>query len=128
MMNSLLAGGVVAAMVAGWAQVKGFFSYVSGFFVVNVSLNDSASEVLLRYIRTKWRLLPSGKLYYAIRYFTFKGLSHSTLVPYKVPPTDSIYYKKGCVLFLSGSREKLKIKFFRGTINFDQFVIDATLA
>lgn len=120
--NTLLAGGLAAAIVGAWQQVKAVFGYVSSFVIVQAKLDYNTSAVIREHIKKEWRLLPSGLVSYKSRYITFKDDSHCTVVPFKLPAKGGIFVKGWKVLFVTFDGEVLGISYIRGLVNFDDIV------
>lgn len=126
-MELLTMGGIAAAVAAGWSQVKSFASYVSSFVVVQARMDDYTSSVLRRYLRQHWKLVPSGKVAYRMRYIQFTGESESTRVPFKVPDTHMIYYSGHRFLMVEDSNEILKVSHLRGLVDLEDLVEKALI-
>lgn len=124
-MNPLLTGGVVAALMAGWSQIKSFASYLSSFVVIQASLDEYTSTLVRKHLRKYGTLLPSGQLTYRIRYIAFVGERDSTRVPFKIPGQNTVYLLGRRPLFVNDNGERLHISFLRWTVNMDQVIIDA---
>lgn len=120
-MNSLMTGGIIAAVLAGWTQVKAFASYVSSFVVVQASLDDTTSFLVRNHLRADWRRLPSGQHIYKIKFISFVGRNYSTRVPFKLPAADSVYFKKWPLLVHDNGSE-LRLSYIRGTINIEEVI------
>ncbi len=124
-MSPLLTGGIVAAVAAGWQQVKSFVSYVSSFVIVQADLDDYTSNVVRRHLRKNWKLLPSGQVFYRICYVTFNGKTESTRVPFKLPGLNMVYRQGRRLLFVREQNERLRVLYLRGTLNFETIIVDA---
>jgi SpoVK/Ycf46/Vps4 family AAA+-type ATPase len=121
-MELLTMGGIAAAVAAGWSQVKAFGAYLSSFVIVQARLDDYTSSVVRRYLRQHWKLVPSGQVYYRIRYIQFTGRSESTRVPFKMPDGAMIYYSGCRWLVVEDVNEALKIKHVRGLVDLEALV------
>jgi len=60
--STLFAGGVFAAIMAGWSQVKSLAASLTRIVVVQVDLESQAASVLYEYLRLNWKEGPTGKL------------------------------------------------------------------
>lgn len=60
--STLFAGGIFAAVMAGWSQVKSLASSLTRIVVVQVNLEAQAASILYEYLRLNWKEGPTGKL------------------------------------------------------------------
>ncbi len=127
-MNTLLTGGLAAAAVAAWSQVKSTFSYLSSFVVIQATLDGESSEAMNRELKTNWIALPSGQVYYKSWAMYFVGQMRATRVPYKLRMQASIYRKGWRFMFVHDDGHQFKISYLRGTIDFDQLLLKALKA
>lgn len=121
--NLLAGGGIAAAVVAGWSQVKAAFSYVSSFVMVTADLDDMLRSQVIQHLRYhEWKLVPGGKLFYRSSYLYFReGGTHC--VPFRLPPPKAIYRKGWRLLFVNMSTSGHgSLTFVRGTLDLDAFV------
>lgn len=124
--GSLLAtGGLTAAVVAGWNQVKNMFSYLSSFIIVQVDLDYTLSGAVRVYLRTEYKAAPTGMLNYVQRKLPFKSKNVTRIVPFLTLPKRTIFFKKGHVLFVNGSHDQMHICAIRGTVNFNKLISNA---
>lgn len=91
--SSLLTGGAIAMVVAGWHQVKSVFSYLSAFLVRTVRLDNTTSYAVLYELRGHWKLVPTGKTRVQVKQCRVSIGASVIEVPYELPDTTSIYYR-----------------------------------
>lgn len=122
--STLLAGGAIALIAGFWQQAKNTFQYLSSFFIIQAEFPDSLSHTIRTYLKTNYKLLPSGLYHYESVFFS-KSMSSSTLeAPFRLEnPKISIYYKGfKFILFKRTSNSMLTI---RGIVNFDHVISSA---
>ena len=122
--SSLLAGGVAAAVVAGWSQVKSILSQLSGLLVVTTELDDHAMLTIYSYLRRNWYLLPSGKHKIFTQWVTLKR-GDRVGAPFRVnsPHYPSVFVKgRQVVIFRQGGQSMTT---FRFVTDFRQIAIEA---
>lgn len=127
--SALALGGIAAAIVAGWAQVKNAFTYLSSFIIVTADVDEALEMQVIRYLRENWKLLPSGLLVYRARYIKFNEATSnmSTLVPFRIPAQRATYIRSGRLLFVSGKGSGMTLTVLRGTINTDEIIREALI-
>lgn len=127
--SAIALGGIAAAVVAGWAQVKNAFTYLSSFIIVTADIDEALEMQVVRYLRENWKLLPSGLLVYKARYIKFHGSTSnmSTLVPFRVPAHRATYMRGGRLLFVSSKGSGMTLTVLRGTINTDEIIREALI-
>lgn len=123
MNSTLLTGGLMAAVVAGWSQVKSALAWLSSFVVTQANLDEMTSHVMRQEIRTQWRMLPSGQNYYVAKYIMFLGANHATRVPFKLPGSRTVWFRGLQFFFVSDDGNKLHLSYIRGTVNLEALLI-----
>lgn len=127
MISILAGGGLAAAAVAGWTQIKNMFSYVSSFVMVTAELEAPLVRPMIQFLRYEdWQLVPGGKLIYRSDYFFFHREKKTRIVPFKVPPTKAIYRRGWRLLFVNlPPLQKGTITFVRGTVDLNALLKSA---
>lgn len=116
--STLLTGGIVAAVVAGWQQVKTVFSYISSFLISTGKYSSSLTLPILRHVRENYRMLPSGKLFYNV---TVKNIDNDfTFVPYRTLPATSIFFRGFRFIIIKYNVSGLTITTIRGLVDLDE--------
>lgn len=115
-------GGIAAVVASGWTQVKNIFGYLSSFIIVSAEYDRTSSRSMTNYLRTHWKLLPSGKLIYRTRQLWLFKQSRSKYVPFRLPAKTAIYRKGKQILFVTGTSNRLTVSFLRGTVNTDELL------
>lgn len=123
---SLALGGLAAAAVALWSQIRAAASYLSSFAVVTLTTDQSLADPLHIYIRTHFKLVPSGQLRYIGLYVNLIGRKNTTIVPYKVTPSTAIWRQGFRFLVVTHGGDYIKLVTLRGMFNFES-VISAAL-
>jgi hypothetical protein len=123
-MSALLTGGIAAAVIAGWQQVKSTFSYVSSFVVIQSHFDVSISKVLNEMLRQEWQRLPSGQHQYMSKWMFLPGTRQAYLIPFKLHSKRSIYRKGWRLIFVQDDGAQISITYLRG-VDFDSLLGDA---
>lgn len=123
--GAVAAGGLIAMIVAGWQQVKGFFAYVSGLVVVRAQCDPSLKNELIYYLKAKWRVAPSGLFNYRSLWRDIAGSSNLGLVPFRVLNAKNIFYRKWQVAVVNLPGNGMNIYAIRGTLNFEDLIKEA---
>lgn len=126
--TSIATGGLAAAAIAGWQQIKNIFGYVSGFIIIRAEFEPSFNYQLMVQIKKDYRRLPSGLYYYAGLWINLIGNKQHTLVPFRVSPPNAIYVSGRRLLFVHQTNDKVSIATIRGLVNMDKLVADAVEA
>jgi hypothetical protein len=122
--STLATGGLIAVLVAGWQQVKTFFSYISSFIIVDVILDVGLSHPFRTYIQSHWKCLPSGHLVYLVRWMASKNKSWDLIVPFKMVANRSVWYHRGKVIIVLFKQQRVQILTLQGMVNFDKMISD----
>lgn len=114
----LASGGIFAGVMAGWSNVKSFFSYISSFVVIQVTLDGYlATRPVYEYLKLNYKQPPSGLYFYQACLFFIKSKGRDASVPFRLTPTSTIFYRKTQILFVSFSGREMKIRALRGLFN-----------
>lgn len=120
-MSALLTGGIAAAVIAGWQQVKSTFSYVSSFIVIQSHFDTSMSTLMNKMLRAEWQRLPSGQHQYIAKWMFPLGIRQAYLIPFKLHSKRSIYRKGWRFIFVQDDGSQISTTYLRG------FNLDALL-
>lgn len=123
----LATGGIAAAVVAGWSQVKSFFSYLSSFVVIRA---DVVGHPLMGptayYFRTRWKIVPSGLSTITGKYFALKSMSNiNNVVPFKILNSSTIFRRGMSFVVLTIDSGKMTLRSVRGIVNFEEVLREA---
>lgn len=111
-LSGLAAGGVVAAVVAGWNHVKSFFQYLTSLLIVQAKFESGliASAVIV-YLKTHWKQLPSTRLSYDLIYREFKD-GRRRGVPYRQLVSNTFFVSRNGGFVLISGHEISTLRFF----------------
>ena len=124
--SALFAGGIFAAVIAGWNQVKSFLNYLQRFLVVEVRMEPRVASIVYEEMRTEWKRIPHG----LFRVFDNTLLMTSGAkrpVPFIMhePFKFILYYRgKQFAFFHAGDHV---LRFFRGCFDVDAVMKSAYL-
>lgn len=123
-LSTVALGGAVAAVVAGWKQVKGFFAQVASLVIVTANIDSRISSHVYVHLRQNYRILPSGIHQFSSRHAKIKGDAFTIPIPYHIPNSTSIYISKyGIPLVVTyGNSDGIQIRGFRWTVNFKKLI------
>lgn len=117
-------GGLGAAMVAGWNQVKSFFNYVSSVIILRADLDYTLTPAMRSYLKSNYKPLPSGLLTYVGRKLPIKSTNKTAIVPFRVNNRSTVYYGKGHFVFVKDS-SNMNMVGIRGLVNFNKLISQA---
>lgn len=123
--SALATGGIAAAAVALWSQLKQALHYLSSFAVVTARIDASFHPAISFYLHTRCKRVPSGLLNYAGFLFTPRRRAHGLIVPFRVAGEKEIYYRGRKVMFVHNLGMTYTVRALRGVVDFDRFVSDA---
>ncbi len=123
--TSIATGGLAAAAIAGWQQIKSVFSYISGFVLIRAEFDPSLNVAVMSHVKRNYRRLPSGLYHYASLWLNLIGDKQHSIVPFRVSPPKAVYVRGRQVLFVSHTNSRLSISTIRGSVNLDSLVADA---
>lgn len=123
----LATGGIVAAVAGFWQQLKSFASYVSSFVILNTHLEYNSTTIIIRYLKSHFKVVPSGKLFFNTRYYTHTIKGSTITVPFTQLPLNTIFYRQGVWLLANynASNYTLNIMALRGTVDFKLLLKEA---
>lgn len=124
--SMLATGGLTAALIAGWHQVKSFASYLTSFVIVRAKLDATLKLPVHMYLRTSYRLLPSGIHVFAARYMHMRGKKSTIIVPFRITSNTVVYIKGWHFVLMTLESEGMTLMSIRGLVNF-QTIITAAL-
>lgn len=117
----LTMGGIAAIVASGWGQVKNIFGYLSSFILVKAAYDEATTYSLTFYLREHWQLLPSGLQVYRSTNCDFRDGTNNT-VAWRLPALKAVYRQGWKFLFLSGTKDRMKIMHLRWNVNLDELV------
>lgn len=123
--SMLATGGIIAAVIAGWNQVKTAFRYVSSFVVATATYPHSLTLPVLRYVRDNYTMLPSGQFLYGIKVRDVQGAS--AFVPYRTLPITSVFFRKFRFIIVKYTTNGVSITTLRGLVDLDAIAGNAAL-
>lgn len=122
--TNLATGGLIAAVIAFWGQVRKILSHISSLVVLQINLDSPLGDAALLYLRSSFKQPPTGILNYAQYSFLLRSNKYANVV-FRVLGESAIFYKgKTVVLATSGARG-VKLLTLRGMMNADDFVVKA---
>lgn len=124
-LNLLATGGLAAAAVGFWQQIKHCFAYVSSFVIVSAAIEHPLVTPIAAHLKTKWQPLPSGEFFYVGLIYPFRDRNRSVIVPFRVRGTRSVYCRKWQFVVASGGSHTMTMWSLRGLVDFDHIVSDA---
>ena len=96
---------VASAVIAGWNSVKSWLSYIKGFLVKTVELDENTTGVVAMHLRSTYKQPPSKSSLIISRYFQVDSDVMVSMVPFEVPHPRGlcIYYgRRGLLVFQLG--------------------------
>lgn len=120
--SMLATGGLTAALIAGWHQIKSFATYITSFVIVRAHLDASLKLPMHMYLRTSYRLLPSGIHVFAARYLHLQGKKNTIIVPFRITSNTVVYVKGWHFLLMTLESEGMNLVSLRGFVNFEKII------
>lgn len=125
-LNSMLAtGGLTAAIVAGWQQVKSFASYVSSFVIVRARVDSGIRSPLYYHLKKNYKVLPSGLFDFRSRYMNLKGTKNTVTVPFRVTNSTIVFVRGLQLIIVNVSSMSISMVSLRGLVNFENIIREA---
>lgn len=124
MFSSLATGGLIAALIGFWSQLKGFISYTSSFIVVHAKLDYHSSAAVRIYLKKHYKVVPNGKYFFQTEWLETKDRTF-TYIPFRLLSSTTIFYKGAHILLVkqnSANDTKLHILALRWTIDYEDLV------
>lgn len=122
--SALFTGGIGAAVMAGWTQVKSFFSYISSIIILQADLDYHLSAAMRSYLKSNYKPLPSGLLTYVSRKLPLKSKNSTAIVPFRIANKNAVYYGNRQFVFVNDD-SSMKMMGIRGLVNFNKLISDA---
>lgn len=124
--SMLATGGLIALLATGWQQVKTAASYLSSFIVIRAEFSqEPMSEIVTKYIRRNFTVLPSGNIIYKVSYLEFRGIGFR-YVPFRLLPDTAIFIKGYWrIMLVNHKHGYTKLMSLRGMFDFDKLVSNA---
>jgi hypothetical protein len=123
---TLLIGGGMAAVAAGWNQVKSFLHQVRSLFLVKAQFDSDLRLALVRHIKTSWKVKDNGNTMMVSKFFEVDNRKGYWIpVPFR-KPMDNVIIKSGFQFAFMNPRE-LTITYIRGFFDIKGFVSKAVL-
>lgn len=90
----LATGGIIAAVVAGWSQVKSWLSYASSYIIVKDTIsNQTLSREVYNHFRKNYRVLPGTKYVYDVFYLELDRKNNYENIPFKWLHGPNVFFK-----------------------------------
>lgn len=126
-LSTVALGGIVAAVVAGWRQVKAFGQQIMGLVIVQGSYDYRLRNAIYRYVRSSGKMAPSGANSFIGRMFTLRGDAHAIPIPFHVPNHTAIFYgrKIGLIMMTNPGGATLVVRGIRGLTNIHTLTANA---
>ncbi len=128
-MGLLATGGIVAAVVAGWAQVKQAFSYIASFVITEDTLySRRLAREVFTILREDYNLLPSTQRTYTTKFMEVGRKNNYVELPFKWHSGISIFYKWNEIFIVRVQSYRLSLHGIRGLTNVQKLVVRAAQA
>ena len=124
-LNNLAVGGALAALVGFWNQFKSFARYLSSLMVIQVQLDSSTSNAVIDYLKTHYKILPSGIYNILSHYVMLRSSKSWRHVPFRAINEVNVFYGDGNVLFVHVYSDTLKLYGIRGSFDCQSLVCRA---
>lgn len=124
-MPSLAMGGLAAAAVAMWGQVRAVIRYIGSFAVVTADLDETLKFPMHQLIRIEFKQLPSGQLRYLGRYVGLKGRRNTSILPFKIAHNTAVYRRGWRVLIVKLKADDITLVTLRGMFNFEKLIVES---
>lgn len=139
MTNWLWAGGLIAALSAGWNQVKSLWAQLSSLLIITVIVQGDLTSALLMYLQERARTARMGpQTYLGVKLYV-RALSRVQLIAYQfLGRTGAVYFINRTPLWVKreGKQDQdngsisfdpfsLSISFLRGTLRADDLIVSA---
>lgn len=115
--QNLAAGGIFAAIIGFWAQVKNFAKYVSALLIVNAKFCHRQTNQVHRYLKQNYIPVPSGIYHFVARSVFVNSHKRWRDIPFRVWNPVTIVYGNKQILFVSSDSSSISVFGLRG--NFD---------
>jgi hypothetical protein len=126
--TALLATGGLgfAALLAGWAQVKSLFRYISSVVIITARYDESLGTIIHTHLKRNYRLAPTGITNFGGCHYTMLTTGKTRFVPFKLPSSTAVWYswKRKHFLLVSGNAD-VSIVALRWSIDFTTFTSEA---
>lgn len=131
-LSTLGLGAGLAALAAGWSQVKSFLGRLAGVFIVTVELRDRAAESARAYTRKYLRATPTAfRYYFGTIEFIRPRARHGVVVYEELGERGRIFWQGLRPLWAQitrkegrGASERVVLRYVRGMFDADQLVLD----
>jgi len=94
-MDLVWAGGIIAALTAGWNQIKGFWIQISSLVVTQVIVQDRVVDAALIYLQDNCRQIKLGPISYIGHWTNVRKLNRTQLVAWKIHTRFGAWYFLG---------------------------------
>ena len=120
---------IISAAVAGWSNVKRWFSYFSGFFIETATLHDEMIGIVLSYLRLEYKRPPSMRSLFIARMFKVENDVIHSAVPFQIPDVSGsriqIMYGPRGILASTYHEGATHLSSIRGLADFKGLIADA---
>lgn len=123
-LSTVALGGVVAAVVAGWKQIRGLITQVTALVIVTAHVDPRFQPSVVRYIRGTHKPVPSGIMTIGSGFKLVSGTRYSIRAPYVVSNPTTIYYGRHGIVSVSISESSLTLRGIRGLTRFRRIFDD----
>lgn len=125
-LSNLAIGGVIAAVIAGWTQVKGALMQLLSAFVIQAKVDTNMQQPVLNLLKIEWTRVPTGMLNYVTLYLKFKD-GMIRCVPFKALTSVNFFVSRKGFLIVNIASE-MNITTFRFVTNLDDLICRAMAA
>lgn len=125
--STLATGGVIAAVIAFWGQVKNVLRHVSSVLIVQATIDYTLNEEITNHLKRDWSKLPSGIIGYRPLFMMLRT-GKWRKVPFRTMMPTSIFYK-GLAFVIASTKDggHIRITTLRGLVDIDELVKNALL-
>jgi hypothetical protein len=115
---------ILAAAAAFWRQARSFAQYVSGFLLLQKTVQSGMSATVGIHIRRTYKKLPSGISEYRSLLSQIDDNTTCSYVPFDMPSATTIWWGPRGIFLVSAS-ESLKLVSIRGLSDPQGLIVDA---
>ncbi len=121
--SSILGGGVFAALIMAWQQVKAIFERCTSVFVMRITVKETAVSAVQFYCWKKLRVAPSGFRTYITFPRFVRPLERYMQVGFElVSKENRLFWDRWIPILVSAGDNDATITVIRGTVDPDEFM------
>ncbi len=127
-LSFLTSAGIVAAAAAVgafWSQARNFFQYLSGFVLLQKTLDRHLSGPVSIFLRSKYKKLPSGLSSYTCLIRQLDNESLASEIPFDMPNAISLWWGEYGIFLVKAQDASITLVSLRGLSSPKKLVISA---